>query len=135
MIKAVLEQVTAMLRAYGMRDVYTAFDALPIEDKGRIFTVVGVESMKIDKPLYSLGAVYFPFSASVSIKITAPESADSGKLLEYYSTSAQPALLKNSDLCCSLTGLTIKHDTSLCRLVLRADHSVKGVTVAERSIT
>ncbi|MBO4878352.1 MAG: hypothetical protein J5501_10130 [Ruminococcus sp.] len=133
MIKEALDMIAQSLRERGEKNVYTSFDALPAERKGKLFTVIGIGGMNISRPVYSLGNIYIPFTAEAEIKLTSPESAGSGELLEHFSLCTEPALEGMSGLSCRLTKLTLKHDTTLGRLVLCAGFTVTGISIHERS--
>ena len=132
-IKEALDTIAQSLRERGERNVYTVFDALPSEHKGRLFTTVGISGMDISRPVYSLGNIYIPFRAETEIKLTSPESAGSAVLLEHFSSCTEPALETMSGMTCRLTKLTLKHDTSLGRLVLCAGFTVTGISIHERT--
>lgn len=124
--------ITQSLRAEGERNVYTAFNALPAEHKGELFTVVGIGRMEVARPVYSPGNVYIPFTAQAEIKLLAPEREGSAVLLEHFTDCTEPALEDMSDMSCRLTGITMKQDSSLGRLVLTAVFTVKGLSIRER---
>ena len=134
MIREVLDTLTEALRAEGERNVFTAFDALPAEHKGRFFTVAGIRKMDIGRPVYSPGNVYIPFTAQAEIRLLAPESAGSAALLDHFTGCTESALEDMSDMRCRLTDLTMKQDSSLGRLILCAGFEVSGLSIRERSV-
>jgi len=134
MIREVLDTLTEALRAEGERNVFTAFDALPAEHKGRFFTVAGIRKMDIGRPVCSPGKVWIPFSAQAEIRLLSPESEGSAALLDHFTGITEPALEDMSDMCCRLTDITMKHDSALGRLVLCAGFAVTGLSIRERSI-
>ncbi len=134
MLKAILEKIEQELENNGVERIYTAFDYISIEKKGKeIFTVVGIDSFESYAPIYSESVIYLSFKAEAAVSLVAPESFTMAELYDYFDGSILPALMNMTNLTCSLRDLTIKNDTNINRLVLKVKFSVTGITRLERS--
>ena len=134
MIKDIIENITEKLINGGIAPVYNAFDAVPVSNKDKcIFTVIEVESFESTAPIYSLFTVFTPFKAEISLKITAPENYSIAQLYEYYDKKAVPAINEFSSMSCYLSGISIKFDSNINRLVLTAKIPAAGMIKTERS--
>lgn len=128
-IKNIFEQA-------GVKNVYTSFDACPIERKpAGIFTVIGISRYNAESPVYTYSATLVPYTAEVSVKVTAPENMSAGELLTYFGSAIEPVLDNIYGLTCKLSSAAIKFDSTVNRLVLTATLAVGGITRIERSIT
>ena len=67
MLKENLDSIKEKLRQAGVTNVYSAFDALPVEKKGEVFTVVGIGAFETSKPVYSQFNVYLPFKTEIEV--------------------------------------------------------------------
>ena len=129
----ILNAFKAALAAAGNENVYLAFDALPVRGKGGHFTVLGIKSFEAATPVYSQYTVFVPFKAEVEVCVYAPEAEDMQSLCRYFETSVRPALDGMASLTTRLCRLSIRHDSSLKRLVLTAGVSVSGIRRIARS--
>ncbi len=128
MLKIILDTVKGALRRKGAENVFTAFDAAPVERKGNgFYTVIGTKAFETLSPIYSQYTIFMPYKASVEVSVTAPENLSFEKLYSYYDSFIEPALFSIHSLTCSLSELKLKHDTNINRLVLTAVISVSGI--------
>lgn len=133
MLNSIIGQVCSELRAFGAEPVYSSFDAVPVTKKeSGIYTIVGIESFSTTASVYSQYIVYIPFSAGISIKVTAPPDCSLEKLYSYYSSKVAPAVSELTGLSCRLKNLSVKFDSNLCRLVLTVLLDAEGITRIER---
>ena len=133
MLTDVLNSIKNELTDAGVTNVYTIFDAVPIEKKGRdFFTVVGISSFETSSPIYSEFTIFIPFKAEVEIKITARESGELAALYRYYDTKIEPVINQLSNLSSKISRMSLKHDTNINRLVLNAGFSINGIRKIER---
>ncbi|MDE6835225.1 MAG: hypothetical protein K2J39_13410 [Ruminococcus sp.] len=136
MINSVIKEVIEKLSASGLKDVYSAYDAVPVERKSRSFyTIIGADSFESQQPIYSPVTVFMPYKAEIYINITAPENYSMQNLYEYFSANIKPVIMENSGLDFYIKKVSMKHDTQICRLVLTAKISVTGIEKYERNKT
>lgn len=134
MLKNILSQIVSVLEESGVNKVYTAFDNLPLESKGRdIITVVSVDSFESSAPLYSEYNIFLPFKAEIGISLVAPLSMSMAQLYDYFDSNILPLMDKLGSLTCNMRNLTMKNDANLHKLVLKLRFSATGISKLERS--
>ena len=134
MINSIIDEVVEKLSANGLKDVYSAYDAVPVERKSRNFyTIIGLDTFESQQPIYSPATVFMPYKAEIYINVTAPESYSMQKLYEYFSGNIKPVIMENSGLDFYIKKVSMKHDTQISRLVLTAKISVTGIEKYERN--
>ena len=132
MLETIINAVKAKLEESGAYPVYSAFDNVSLESRKKgIFTVVDISSFESSSPIYSLYTVYIPYRAEVNIRITAPENCSMTDIYRYYDKYIGSAA---AGLNGSLSGMTVKFDSNIRRLVLTARLSLIGVIRSERSV-
>ena len=133
MLTDVLNSIKNELTDAGVTNVYTIFDAVPIEKKGRnFFTTVGVSSFETSAPIYTEFTVFIPFKAEIEIRVTARESGELAALYSYYDSNIEPVLNQLSNLSSRICRMSLKHDTNINRLVLNVGFSINGIRKIER---
>lgn len=134
MMREILSGIIEKLVQKGADHVYSAFDARSVAGKGSgIFTVVGISSFESSSPIYSPYTVYIPFKSELEISITAPENYSLLSLYDYYDEKIAPAVFELSGLTCELSGMSVKFDSNIERLVMKVRISARGITKLERS--
>lgn len=134
MLNTIVTQINDELKKCGVSEVYSAFDNISTEKKGKgIYTVTSIDSFESSAPIYSSYHIYFPFKSYADIRVTAPLDYSMAELYSYFDTMILPALNNLGSLNCSLKNLTMKKDSNINRLVLRICFSVSGITRLERS--
>lgn len=134
MLKSVISRISEALADKGAQHIYSAFDNIPVAYKGKdIFNIVGIEGFESSVPIYSQYNVFIPFKADAAVSVAAPPDYPAEKLYSYFDKHVLPAFESISSLTCSLKKLVIKKDSSVNRLVLKANFSVSGITRLERS--
>ncbi|MBR2284243.1 MAG: hypothetical protein IJ874_07480 [Ruminococcus sp.] len=136
MLKDIIDEITEELTAAGVTGVYSAFDAKAAERKGfGFFTVVGIDSLNAFKPVYAGDVIYIPFRAEVGLDITAPEDGAADKLYSYFDREILPVICGSSGTAFRPGDITIKHDSSINRLVLKVKLTAEGAQKKWRSST
>ena len=54
----ILSQIKQAFTAAGGKNIYTAFDAVPIRDKGEFFTVLSIDGYEAMPPIYTNNKIY-----------------------------------------------------------------------------
>lgn len=135
MLETIINAVKAKLEECGAVPVYSAFDNVPAERRGKeIFTVVEICSFESSAPIYSLYTVYIPYRAEAEIRVTAPESCSMTVLYRYCDKFIGAAAAGLSGINGSIKGMTVKYDSNISRLVLTAKLSLSGIIKTERSV-
>ncbi|MBQ8959597.1 MAG: hypothetical protein IJ071_00015 [Ruminococcus sp.] len=133
MLTDIISDVKSRLAQAGVRNVFTAFDALPVDKKGECFTVVGVSSLSVEAPIKAPMTVYFPIRAEVEITLLAPESWSLEQIYGLFCEKIEPVLLELSGLTTRLKSLSLRPDSNLHRTVLKAVVFAGGIRTVERS--
>ena len=129
MLRELINDITSKLSENGVTPVYSAFDAVPVSRKGSgFFTVVGIGSYESSTPIYSPYTVFLPFRTEIEISITAPENYSMIQLYDYYDEKVGPVVADMSGMTCRLSRMSVKFDSNIQRLVLKAGLSASGIT-------
>lgn len=133
MLKTILSQIVSSLKSNGVSEAYTVFDAIPVSRKGEIYTVASVEGFESTAPIYSDLRIFLPFKAEAGISVIAPVSAGMAELYDYFDSFILPIIEQMGSLTASLKSVSMKKDSNINRLVLKANLSVSGICQLERS--
>ena len=134
MLKTIINSIIDELEAADVENVYSAFDAYTIENKGDIFTIIGIGAFETSPPIYTMAYAYVPFRAEVDISITATKSMTMEELYDYYTDNIEAALLQMTDMRYTLKKLSLKFDSNIQRLVLNVKLETGGITKLERNL-
>ena len=134
MINQIINEVIEKLSAKGMKEVYSTYDAIPLERKSRNFyTIIGADTFESQQPIYSPATIFVPYKAEIFINVTAPENYSMRKLYEYFSDNIKPVIMENTGTDFYIKNVSMKHDTQISRLVLNAKIFVTGIEKYERN--
>ena len=134
MINKIISEVIDKLSAKGLKEVYSAYDAIPVERKSRNFyVIIGADTFESQQPVYSPTTIFLPYNAVISVRVTAPENYSMRKLYEYFSDNVKPVIMENTGTDFYIKKVSMKHDTQISRLVLTAEISVTGIENYERN--
>ncbi len=133
MLNKIISVINNTLKEAGAENVCSAFDCRSLEQKGRkTLVVTSVDKLECSTPVFTEYFVYMPFRADVGITLAAPLSEDSGRLFDYFERVIAPAFGSLGSLDCRLTAVSVKKDSNINRLVLKAVYSAKGIQKTER---
>lgn len=135
MLETIIGAVIEKLKECGASPVYSAFNNISIERRGKgIFIVADICSFESSAPIYSLYTVYLPYRAEVEVRVTAPENYSAADIYRYYDRYIGTAVSGMSGLNGSLKGMTVRFDSNIRRLVLTAKVALSGIIRSERSV-
>lgn len=133
MIDSIINKIIENLSSNGIKNIYSAYDAVSVEKKGRDFYIlVGLESFEMHTPIYSDITVFMPYEAEISINITAPENYSMQKVYEYFSAKIKPAIMNFSGIDCYIKKISMKQNSQIKRFVLNVRLYVSGIEKSER---
>ena len=132
-MKDMLAQIKTAFINNGGENIYTAFDALPVRDKGKFFTVLSIGEYETLTPIYTDTTVYMPVKAELAVKVFAPENCSQQALCEYYSTNFERAVDKLCGMSSRLLRLDVTMDKTLGRLMLKAVLKIGGMKSYSRT--
>ncbi len=116
----------------GVENVYSAFDAIPVSNKGKIFTVIGMKKFECSMPIYSQYTIYMPYKAELEIKVLAPESSTMEELCNYYETEISGIVNSFTGISSNISGISVKQDKNISKLVLTVNISAGGMKKIQR---
>ena len=90
----IITNISAILKENGNQNVYTIYDAQPVRDKGKYFTIIGMKSFKPHIPLYTDTIMYIFADAEAEITVIAPKECTEEQLYDYYITNIEMPLSK-----------------------------------------
>ena len=134
MLKTIINSIIDELEAAEVENVYSAFDAYTIENKGDIFTVIGIGAFETAAPVYTMAYAYIPFRAEVDISITTPKSMTMDEIYDYYADNIESVLLQMTDMRYALKKMSLKFDSNIQRIVLNIKLETGGMAKLERSL-
>lgn len=131
----ILNEVKQALIDNDCENVYLAYDALPVEKKGKYFTVVALKNFETTVPIYSPTLTCIPFSAELEINVTASEGSTMEELCNYYDEKIRDAVVNISGLNSYMSRLTLDADKKINRLVITAIMKVGGVRKIPKEVS
>ncbi len=73
-MQEIISQIKQSFILEGGENIYTAFDAVPIRDKGKFFTVLSIGGYEASAPIYNADKIYMPVKAELLVTVLAPEN-------------------------------------------------------------
>ena len=92
MLKEILDSIVSQFTEKGVQNVYSAFDAYPVEKKGGIFTIIGIGAFETVPPIYSQFSIYLPFKTEFEINVTGTKNMSMQAIYTYYCDNIEPVL-------------------------------------------
>ena len=144
MFRDIINDVIKRLSDAGVRNIYSAFDALSVSDKGgSYYTIVGLSGFTSGRPVYSQFAAYIPYTMRLELTVTAPENCLLSQLYSYFEEQIMMKWCGDHlddyrreynriHLDHFLTSITVKPVSSISRIAICAELTVKGMYKAEK---
>lgn len=123
----ILNELKQALTDNGCENVYLAYDALPVEKKGKYFTVIALRSFETTVPVCTIDMTCIPFTAELEINVTAPERSTMEELCNYYDEKIRDAVVNISGMSSYMSRLTLNADKKINRLAITAVMKVCGM--------
>lgn len=128
----IINTIKQILVDNGTENVYSSFDALPIETKGSFFTVIGIKKLEYSKPVYSEFIIYMPFRAEIEISVLAPLSSSIDEICSYYKSEIKKSIQNIAGFNTCISDVSVKQDKNIGRFVLKVTVSADGIRRIER---
>ncbi len=132
MLKGIMTAVRESLEASGIENVYTAFDNIPINRKGGIFTAVSVDTLEAKNPVFTEHMVYTPYTAEVRLTVISSAGGTLSELYDYFERYILPAAGRLASYKSALKKLAMKYDSNMGRYTMACIFSAKGMLTMER---
>ena len=133
MLKDILDSIVSKFTEKEVENVYSAFDAYPVEKKGELFTVVGIGAFETAPPIYSQFTVYLPFKTEIEVNTTAKRDMSMVELYNYYCDNIEPVIMDMADMNCTVRKMAVRYDSNIQRLVMTVKFEASGMSKMERS--
>lgn len=116
----------------GNIDLYTSYDAIPVKDKERFFTVISVAKYETFDPIYSDNYFYLPVEAEIKLTALAPQGASADELFDYYNKYLADGIDRLSGMKNGLKNMSVAPDTVSKRLALTAVFRIDAIKTIKR---
>lgn len=128
----IISQIKQSFIDAGGENIYTSFDAAPIRDKGRYFTVLDISRYEAAPPIYTADKIYMPIKAELTVTVLAPEKYTKEQIYDYYELYFETAVNRLCGLSSNLKQIDVSIDKNLNRLALKAVvkvNCIKTITI------
>ena len=119
-MQEIITQIKHSFIEAGGENIYTSFDAVPIRDKGRYFTVLDISRYEAATPIYTANKIYMPIKAELTVTVLAPEKYTKEQIYNYYELYFETAVNRLCGLSSNLKQIDVSIDKNLNRLALKA---------------
>jgi hypothetical protein len=93
-MEKLLEDMLNALRDALGKEIYTAFDAVPLQNKNERFTVLGLEAVHFDAPFPAAEGACYPFTADFRVTVYAPMLTGAAVCENYFFNTVIPVMLE-----------------------------------------
>lgn len=121
-----------IFKEYGDIDLYTSYDAIPVKDKERFFTVISVTKYETFDPIYSDNYFYLPILTEIKLTVLAPQGTSADELFDYYNKHIEEGINHLSGLKNGLRSMSVAPDTVSKRLALTAVFQIDAIKSLRR---
>lgn len=116
----ILSQIKNTLESNSVKNVFLAYDAIPVRDKGEFFTVLSFSGYEAMPPIRTDSCVYMPVKGEVVLTVFAPMKTTQEQIYDYYYSNFENTINNMSCLSTRFRSLEIAPDSKLDRLTLKA---------------
>ncbi len=119
--------VLERLQSSGIREVYTSFDAVPVEKKShKLFTVISVQQVEFGDAFPASGGAVYPFTAEFHVDLLSPMLADPQDAAQFFFRKIVPAMLGADCVFLKFDAQSPKIDLKLERMVCGGTFRLHG---------
>ena len=116
----ILAKIKQTLEENGVENVYSAYDAVPVQDKGKFFAVLGFGGYEAQNPIQTQTKIYMPVKCDLTLTVYAPMNTTQEELYGYYHYNFAKTIDSICGLCSRLKSLDVSPDSKLNKLTLKA---------------
>lgn len=128
----ILSQIRSALEDKGVVNVCTAYDAVPIREKGEYFVVVGAGEYEALTPIYTAEKIFMPVKCDVVFTVYAPKNITQDQLYGYYQYNLESTINNLCGICTRLKSIDTGYDSKTDRLTLKAVMKTSCMKTIER---
>ena len=116
----IITKVKQKLAEKGVTDVYSAYDAIPVRDKGKYFTVLGFSGYEAENPIRTGEKMYMPIKCDLTMTVYAPMNTSQEDIYNYYNYNLETTVNSIVNLSSRLRSISISPDSKHDRMTLKA---------------
>lgn len=128
----ILSQIKDLLAQASGENIFTAYDAIPIRDKGKYFTILSVSGYEAMNPIYTDTSVYMPVKCNMEITVAAPVNTTYEQIYDYFYSNFDSVLNSICGISNRLKTIEIASDSKLGRLTLKAVMKISAMKIIPR---
>lgn len=128
----ILSQIKDLLTQASGENIFTAYDAIPIRDKGKYFTILSVSGYEAMNPIYTETSIYMPVKCNMEITVAAPVNTTYEQIYDYFYGNFDSVLDSICGINNRLKAVEIAPDSKLGRLTLKAVMKISAMKIIPR---
>lgn len=128
----ILSQIKDLLAQASGENIFTAYDAIPVRDKGKYFTILSVSGYEAMNPIYTDTSVYMPVKCNMEITVAAPANTTYEQIYDYFYSNFDSVLNSICGISNRLKTIEIASDSKLGRLTLKAVMKISAMKIIPR---
>lgn len=128
----ILSQIKDLLTQASGENIFTAYDAIPIREKGKYFTILSVSGYEAMNPIYTETSIYMPVKCNMEITVAAPVNTTYEQIYDYFYGNFDSVLDSICGINNRLKAVEIAPDSKLGRLTLKAVMKISAMKILPR---
>lgn len=128
----ILSQIKDLLAQASGENIFTAYDAIPVRDKGKYITILSVSGYEAMNPIYTDTSVYMPVKCNMEITVAAPVNTTYEQIYDYFYGNFDSVLNSICGISNRLKTIEITPDSKLGRLTLKAVMKISAMKIIPR---
>lgn len=128
----ILSQIKDLLAQASGENIFTAYDAIPIREKGKYFTILSVSGYEAMNPIYTETSIYMPVKCNMEITVAAPVNTTYEQIYDYFYGNFDSVLDSICGISNRLKAVEIAPDSKLGRLTLKAVMKISAMKILPR---
>lgn len=124
-----LSEIKKIMTENNNENVFLAFDAVPINQKGKYFTVLTMENYEVKPPIYSEREIFMPVSGDLVITVAAPMNTAAEEINNYFNNNFGDVINTISGTINHVKGMKIEVDEKINRMTLKVKLKISCIKV------
>lgn len=124
-----LSEIKKIMTENNNENVFLAFDAVPINQKGKYFTVLTMENYEVKPPIYSEREIFMPVSGDLVITVAAPMNTAAEEINNYFADKFGDVINTISGTINHVKGMKIEVDEKINRMTLKVKMKISCIKV------
>ncbi|MBR3970115.1 MAG: hypothetical protein IKJ87_03455 [Ruminococcus sp.] len=124
-----LSEIKKIMTENNNENVFLAFDAVPINQKGKYFTVLTMENYEVKPPIYSEREIFMPVSGELLITVAAPMNTAAEEINNYFNNNFGDVINTISGTINHVKGMKIEVDEKINRMTLKVKLKISCIKV------